>query len=282
MSDDARIRRPTSLGDRLIDLVLIIFCLLMILPLILLVANAFKTPQEMLVWPPTILPTTPTLDNFRAVIGDTPLLRWIGNSLAFALLSTIAILATSAIGGYVLGKFRYRSTGIIFAIFLATAIIPFEVYMIPLYFQAKSLGILNTTWGLVLGYLVMAFGIFLIRQNVIHTVPDELLEAARMDGASEMLIFFRIVLPLLRGALGALAVLAFFQAWTAFAWPIIVATTRESYTIEVGLALFQTGFTVDLGRLSAAAALVLIPSVILFSILRKNFVQGIAATGIKE
>lgn len=282
MSDDARIRRPTSLGDRLIDLVLIIFCLLMILPLILLVANAFKTPQEMLVWPPTILPTTPTLDNFRTVIGDTPLLRWIGNSLAFALLSTIAILATSAIGGYVLGKFRYRSTGIIFAIFLATAIIPFEVYMIPLYFQAKSLGILNTTWGLVLGYLVMAFGIFLIRQNVIHTVPDELLEAARMDGASEMLIFVRIVLPLLRGALGALAVLAFFQAWTAFAWPIIVATTRESYTIEVGLALFQTGFTVDLGRLSAAAALVLIPSVILFSILRKNFVQGIAATGIKE
>jgi multiple sugar transport system permease protein len=154
--------------------------------------------------------------------------------------------------------------------------------MIPLYFQAKALGILNSTWGLLLGYLVMSFGIFLIRQNVIHSIPDELLEAARIDGAGEFWIFLRIVLPLLRGALGALGVLAFFQAWTAFAWPLIVATTRDSYTIEVGLALFQTGFTVDLGRLSAASALVLIPSITLFVLLRRNFVQGVASTGLKE
>jgi len=272
-------RKPV---DWLIDAVLLIFCALMILPLVFLVSNAFKTPQEMLAWPPTVVPGDPTLDNFSAVIGDTPLLRWIGNSLLFALLSTVSIVATSAIAGYVLGKFRSRTTNIIFAVILATAIVPFEVYMIPLYFQAKSLGILNSVWGLLLGYLVMSFGIFLIRQNVIHSIPDELLEAARMDGAGEFLIFFRIVLPLLRGALGALAVLAFFQAWTAFAWPIIVATTRESYTIEVGLALFQTGFTVDLGRLSAASALVLVPSIVLFALLRKNFVQGIASTGLKE
>jgi multiple sugar transport system permease protein len=117
---------------------------------------------------------------------------------------------------------------------------------------------------------------------VIHSIPDELLEAARIDGAGEFWIFLRIVLPLLRGALGALGVLAFFQAWTAFAWPLIVATTRDSYTIEVGLALFQTGFTVDLGRLSAASALVLIPSITLFVLLRRNFVQGVASTGLKE
>src|SRR5690606_23031395 len=119
-------------------------------------------------------------------------------------------------------------------------------------------------------------------QNVIHSIPDELIEAARIDGAGELWIFFFIVLPLLRSALGALAVLAFFQAWTAFAWPLIVATTRDSYTIEVGLALFQTGFTVDLGKLSAASAIVLIPSVTLFVMLRKNFVEGVAGTGLKE
>lgn len=198
------------------------------------------------------------------------------------MLSTIAIVATSAIAGYVFGKFRFRTMNILFALFLATAIVPFEVYMIPLYFQAKTLGILNSLWGLLLGYLVMSFGIFLVRQNVIHSIPDELLEAARIDGAGEFWIFFRIVLPLLRGALGALAVLAFFQAWTAFAWPMIVATTRSSYTIEVGLALFQTGFTVDLGRLSAASATVLIPSILLFVLLRRNFVQGVASTGLKE
>ena len=275
-----RLRR--ILVDRSIDAVLLTFSLLMLLPLVFLVSNGFKTPQEMLAWPPTIIPANPTIDNFSAVLTQTPLLRWIFNSILFAVMSTIAILATSAIAGYILAKFRYRSLNIIFALVLATAIVPFEVYMIPLYFQAQSLGILNSIWALLLGYLVMSFGIFLIRQNVIHSIPDELLEAARIDGAGELWIFFRIVLPLLRGALGALGVLAFFQAWTAFAWPMIVATNREAYTIEVGLALFQTGFTVDLGRLSAASALVLIPSITLFVILRRNFVQGVASTGLKE
>ncbi|MBP1842395.1 MULTISPECIES: carbohydrate ABC transporter permease [Rhizobium/Agrobacterium group] len=282
LAEGRRLRRRKRLTNLAIDAFLIVVSLLMLLPLVFLVANAFKTPAEMLAWPPTIIPRDPTLENFSAVLGETPLLRWIGNSLAFAILSTLAIVATSAIAGYIFGKFRFGTLNVIFALFLATAIVPFEVYMIPLYFQAKSLGILNSVWGLLLGYLVMSFGIFLIRQNVIHSIPDELLEAARIDGAGEFWIFLHIVLPLLRGALGALAVLAFFQAWTAFAWPMIVATTRTSYTIEVGLALFQTGFTVDLGRLSAASATVLIPSILLFVILRRNFVQGVASTGLKE
>ncbi len=282
MAEGGRLRRKKKLTNLAIDIFLLSVSVLMLLPLVFLVANAFKTPAEMLAWPPTIVPGEPTLDNFKAVLSETPLLRWIGNSIAFAVMSTIAIVATSAIAGYVFGKFRFATMNVLFALFLATAIVPFEVYMIPLYFQAKSLGILNSVWGLLLGYLVMSFGIFLIRQNVIHSIPDELLEAARIDGAGEFWIFFRIVLPLLRGALGALAVLAFFQAWTAFAWPMIVTTTRSSYTIEVGLALFQTGFTVDLGRLSAASATVLIPSILLFVILRRNFVQGVASTGLKE
>ena len=270
------------LVDLAIDAFLVVFGIAMVLPLLMLVANAFKTPQELVSWPPTFIPNNPTLDNVTAVLNDTPLLVWMFNSFAFAALSTVAILVTSAIAGYILGKFRYRSLNVIFLIILATAIVPFEVYMIPLYFQVQSLGLLNSLWGLLIGYLVMSFGIFLIRQNVIHSVPDELLEAARIDGAGELWIFFFIVVPLLRSALGALAVLAFFQAWTAFAWPLIVATTRESYTIEVGLALFQTGFTVDLGKLSAASAIVLIPSVTLFVMLRKNFVEGVAGTGLKE
>ncbi|CDN46730.1 carbohydrate ABC transporter permease [Neorhizobium galegae] len=282
LSEGLRLRRKKRMTNFAIDVFLIIVSILMLLPLVFLVANAFKTPAEMLSWPPTIIPRDPTIANFSAVLGETPLLRWIANSIAFAVMSTIAIVATSAIAGYIFGKFRFRTMNILFALFLATAIVPFEVYMIPLYFQAKSLGILNSVWGLLLGYLVMSFGIFLIRQNVIHSIPDELLEAARIDGAGEFWIFLHIVLPLLRGALGALAVLAFFQAWTAFAWPMIVTTTRTSYTIEVGLALFQTGFTVDLGRLSAASATVLIPSILLFVILRRNFVQGVASTGLKE
>jgi multiple sugar transport system permease protein len=278
LASGARLRRKRRLVNLGIDAALMVFGLLMILPLVLLVANAFKTPEELLSWPPSIIPANPTLDNITAVLGDTPLLRWVFNSFAFALLSAIAILCTSSVAGYILAKFPSRTMSLVFAVMLATAIVPFEVYMIPLYFTAQSLGILNSLWGLLLGYVVMSFGIFLIRQNVAHSIPDELLEAARIDGAGEIWIFVRIVLPLLRGALGALFVLAFFQAWTAFAWPLIVATTSSSYTIEVGLALFQTGFTVDLGRLSAASAIVLVPSVAL----RRNFVEGVASTGLKE
>ena len=272
-------RRVTNLA---IDIFLFGFGLLMLLPLVFLVGNAFKTPEELLQWPPTVIPDEPTLDNVRSVLGDTPLLRWIGNSLIFASLSAVSIVATSALAGYIFGKFRFFTIQALFALVLATAIVPFEVYMIPLYFTVQSLGLLNSIWGVLFGYLVMSFGIFLVRQNVIASIPDELIEAARIDGASESWIFLRVVLPLLRGPLGALAVLAFFQAWTAFTWPLIVATSRDSYTIEVGLALFQTGFTIDTGRLSAAAALVLIPSVTLFVLLRRNFVQGVASSGLKE
>ncbi len=275
-------RNQRKAMDFSIDIGLLLFGLLMLAPLLMLVANAFKTPAEMVAWPPTFIPNDPTLDNFRSVLGETPLLLWIWNSLSFAILSTIAIVLTSSIAGYIIAKFPFWSINVVFALFLATAIVPFEVYMIPLYFQVKDLGLLNTTQGLLIGYLVMSFGIFLIRQNVLASIPDELIEAARIDGAGELWIYWHIVLPLLRGPMAALAVLAFFQAWTTFAWPMIVATRRSSYTIEVGLALFSTGYTVDLGRLSAASACVLIPSVLAFVILRRNFVQGVASTGMKE
>ena len=278
MSARARVRRTNFM----LDILLFVICILLLTPLILLIANGFKTPQEMLVWPPTLFPKDPTLQNFHKVFTETPLLQWMFNSFAFAILSTIAIVSTSALAGYIIGKFPFRSINIIFVLFLATAIIPFEVYMIPLYFQVKALGLLNSIGGLLVGYLVMSFGIFLIRQNVIASIPDELLEAARIDGAGELWIFWYVVLPLLRGPLAALAVLAFFQAWTAFAWPIIVTTRKASFTIEVGLANFQSAYTIDLSLLSAASAAVMVPSVLAFALLRRNFVEGIAASGMKD
>ena len=278
MSAKARVRRTNFM----LDIALFIICILLLTPLILLIANGFKTPQEMLVWPPTLFPKDPTLQNFQKVFTETPLLRWMFNSFAFAILSTVAIVSTSALAGYIIGKFPFRSVNVIFVLFLATAIIPFEVYMIPLYFQVKALGFLNSIGGLLVGYLVMSFGIFLIRQNVIASIPDELLEAARIDGGGELWIFWHVVLPLLRGPLAALAVLAFFQAWTAFAWPIVVSTRKTSFTIEVGLANFQSAYTIDLSLLSAASAAVMVPSVIAFVLLRRNFVEGIAASGMKE
>ena len=272
----------TMRNNFFLDILLFFICVILLLPLALLIANGFKTPEEMLVWPPSIFPTNPTFDNFQKVFTETPLFRWIFNSLLFSILSMIAIVITSTLAGYIIAKFQFRIINAIFVLFLATAIIPFEVYMIPLYFQVKALGALNSIGGLLIGYLVMSFGIFLIRQNVIASVPDELLEAARIDGASEFWIFWHIVVPLLKGPIAALAVLAFFQAWTTFAWPIIVLTRKASFTVEVGLANFQSTYTIDLALLSAASTAVMVPSVLVFVLLRRSFVEGIAGSGIKE
>ena len=272
----------TKRNNFFLDILLFFICVILLLPLALLIANGFKTPEEMLVWPPSIFPTNPTFDNFQKVFTETPLFRWIFNSLLFSILSMIAIVITSTLAGYIIAKFQFRIINAIFVLFLATAIIPFEVYMIPLYFQVKALGALNSIGGLLIGYLVMSFGIFLIRQNVIASVPDELLEAARIDGASEFWIFWHIVVPLLKGPIAALAVLAFFQAWTTFAWPIIVLTRKASFTVEVGLANFQSTYTIDLALLSAASTAVMVPSVLVFVLLRRSFVEGIAGSGIKE
>lgn len=280
MSISSKIK--TKRTNLLLDIILFSVCVILLLPLVLLIANGFKTPEEILRWPPTIFPTDPTLDNFRKVFTETPLLRWIFNSLSFSILSMIAIVITSTLAGYIIAKFPFRTVNVIFALFLTTAIIPFEVYMIPLYFQVKALGALNSIGGLLIGYLVMSFGIFLIRQNVIAAIPDELLEAARIDGANEFWIFWHIVVPLLKGPIAALAVLAFFQAWTTFAWPIIVLTRKTAFTVEVGLANFQSTYTIDLALLSAASAAVMVPSVFVFVLLRRSFVDGIAASGIKE
>lgn len=281
-SEDIGLSRPATFGDRALDAGLTIFSVAMLLPLVFLVSNAFKTPAEIIAWPPTLIPSQPTLDNFRAALSETPLLRWIFNSIVFSLASTAAILTTSAIAGYVLAKFRFPGIGAIFALILATAIVPFEVYMIPLYLGVQQLGMINTMGGLLVAYLVMSFGIFLIRQYAHNSIPDELIEAARVDGAGEWWIFARVALPLMRGPLGALGVLAFFQAWTAFAWPMVIVPQTDARTLEVGLALFQTGFTIELGKLSAAASLALGPSVLFFALMRRNFVRGVAASGMKE
>ncbi|MGC8870090.1 MAG: carbohydrate ABC transporter permease [Brevinematia bacterium] len=266
----------------IVHFILILGAIFIILPFCWVTTNSFKKPSELIAYPPSFLPKEPTLSNFTTIFRETPFITWLFNSIEFAILSTIAILITSALSGYILAKFKFPGRGIIFLTILATAIAPFEVYMISLYLIASKLCILNSMGGILLGYLVMSFGIFLIRQNVLASIPDELIEAARVDGASEWWIFFRVIVPLLRGPMGALAILAFLQAWTAFVWPLLVASSKNMYTLEVGLALFQTGFTVDYGKVSAGAFIAILIPTIFFLLMRRAFFESIALTGLRE
>lgn len=153
--------------------------------------------------------------------------------------------------------------------------------MLPLYLSARNLGLINTLPGIIAPFLIMSFGIFFIRQNVIASIPDDLIEAGRIDGASEFWIFSRVIMPLLTGPLSALGIFAFMQAWNQFVWPSLITNSKNLYTAEVGLALFQTGFTVNFGAVSAGSVVSVAPILIVFFLLRKQIIEGVALSGLK-
>lgn len=255
--------------------------LIMVMPFIWMVSTAFKPKSEVLSKTPNFIPAHPTLSNFTGVFHAAPFGRYFINSMIMSVTSTVVIVLTSAIAGYVLAKFTFPGRTALFAVILATAVVPFEIYMIPLYLSMNKLKLINTMQGMVIPYLIMSFGIFFIRQNVIASIPDELMMAARIDGASEFRIFTRIILPLLGSACSALSIFAFMQAWTAFIWPLLVANTKDLYTMELGLAQFQSGFAIDFGLTAAGSVISLVPVIVVFLLLRRRIITGVALTGIK-
>jgi multiple sugar transport system permease protein len=196
------------------------------------------------------------------------------------MISTVFILLTSTVAGYVFAKFSFPGNNVLFILVLATAIVPFEIYMVPLFLQVNALKLVNTQIGLVLPFLVLSYGIFFMRQNTMTSVPDELLDAARIDGMSETGIMLRFVPRLLAPAISALAILAFIQAWTAFIWPLLILNKPVLFPMELGLSQFANT-RVDFGLTSAGAVIAMLPTLIAFLFLRRRIVEGITLTGLR-
>lgn len=261
--------------------VLLLGCVVMVLPFVWMLSTSLKPPSEVLSWPPRLVPKTWTFVNYEVVFKTAPFVRFFINSVLVASVSTIVIIFTSTLAGYVFGKFDFPLKGFLFMLILATAMVPFETYMIPLYMRMVQFHWVNKFIGLVAPYLVMSYGIFFMRQNVHSTIPDELLDASRIDGVSEFGIYWRIVFPLLSGSANALAIFAFMQSWAAFIWPLIITSSRDLWTMELGLGMFQYRFSVDLGPINAGSMLSIIPVLVVFLALRKHIVRGITLTGMK-
>jgi len=253
----------------------------MVLPFVWMLSTSLKPPNEVLSWPPEFIPRHFTLENFATVFQTAPFVQFFFNSVAMAATATVSVLFLSALAGYVFGKFRFPGKNFLFILILATAMVPFETYMIPLYLSMVGLKWVNTFQGLVAPYLIMSYGIFFMRQNVLASIPDEILDASRIDGAGEFRIFFAIILPMLRGAAGALAIFAFMQTWAAFIWPLIITSDRGLWTMELGLGMFQYRFTVDLGPINAGSMLSILPVLTVFLLMRRHIVRGITLTGLK-
>lgn len=264
-----------------LHIVLIFGAGLMLLPFIWMFATSFKPPTEIVAWPPTFVPNKPTLENYGKVFELMPFARYFFNSVVITLISMVTICLTSSLAGYIFGIFRFPGRNILFIIILATAIVPFETYMIPLYLIMKDFKAIDTYQGLMAPYFIMSFGIFFMRQNYIAFLPEELLDAARIDGAGEWKIYWRIVIPLSSAALAALAIYAFISVWAAFIWPLLITTSSDMKTVELALAGFQTAYTVEYGPLMAGSVISLLPILLIFIVLRRQIIESVAMTGMK-
>jgi multiple sugar transport system permease protein len=278
------VRRATLRSD-LGRLALIVLLLLggiaMVFPLFWLVSTSLRPAPELLYVPPRLLPEQWTLENYVELFASAPMLTYLWNSLVFAIVSSVFILLTSAIAGYIFAKFQFPGNNALFMLVVATAIVPFEVYMVPLFTQMNALRLVNQPLGMFLPFLVMSYGIFFMRQNTITSVPDELLDAARIDGMGELGIMLKMVPRLLAPAMSALAILAFIQAWTAFIWPLLILNDPQLFPMELGLSQFANKLSVDFGVTSAGAVFAMLPTLAAFLILRRRIVEGITLTGLK-
>ena len=269
------------LGIALAHVILMAGAVLMVLPMLWMLATSFKPPAEIAVWPPQWLPAAPTWDNFVGIFKTAPFARFFLNSVGTSVVATISVCLTSLVAGAVFAKYVFPGRRLLFQLIIATAIVPFESYLIPLFLQLNDIGWINTYQGLVLPYLFMAFGIFLMRQHVQSAIPTEYLEAARVDGASEWWILRRVIAPLSGNAMAAVGIFAFIQAWGAFIWPLLVANDQKLFNMELGLTAFQFRFSSDYGKLMAGSVVSVLPMLIIFLLLRRRIIENMALTGLK-
>ena len=264
-----------------IQVVLVALGLVMVFPLFWLISTSLRPAPELLETPPQLLPQHWTLDNYANAFAAAPFGTWLLNSLIFATISTLFILLTSLVAGYILAKFKFPGNNFLFILILATAIVPFEIYMLPVFLEVQALSLINTMPGLILPYVILSYGIFFMRQNVIASVPDELLDAARIDGLSETGIMIRLVSRLLTPAISALAIFAYLQSWTAFIWPLLVLNDQNLFPVQLGLAQFNSSVSVNYAVLSAGAVVAMAPTVIAFLVLRRRIIEGVTLTGFR-
>jgi len=276
-------RRASAAARRLFVYFLLTLGLsLTLLPFLMMILSSFKTNLEVLRVPPTFFPERFTLENYRTILNDPrlPLLRFYGNSAFVAVFNVTSTVFTSALIGYMFAKHEFRGKRLLFGWFLALMMIPSQITMIPSFLILSRLGLINSLWGLVIFSAVDAFGIFLMRQFC-ESLPNELLDAARIDGASEWQIFVRIVLPQLKPALATLGILSFMGSWNAYLWPMIVLQRVDVRTLPVILTWYNSAHTGQGALVMAATVLIMVPILLVFVNFQRWIVRGFTMTGFR-
>ena len=250
----------------------------MIFPFIWMVISSLKMPQD--IYSLSLIPPDPTLANYREVIDKTDYVRWFLNSLLIASITTASVAFFDSLAGYTLAKFRFPGQTVIFILILSTLMVPTEMLVIPWYMMSIEFHWTDSYWGVMFPGVISAFGVFLMRQ-FFSGVPNDLIDAARLDGFSEFRIFWKIAIPLVKPAVAALCIFTFLGNWNAYIWPLIVTRSEEMRTLPVGIAFFSSEAQSSFHLIMAAASLATIPVLIIFVIFQRQIIKGIVLTGLK-
>jgi len=272
---------PDWRGQFAIAVILLVGASIMLLPFFWMIATSLSRKANVsMPRVPTLWPPDPSFFNYWIAAANLPIVRLYFNSLFVVGTTTIGYLLFSSIAGYAFAKGRFPGKTFLFVVFLATLFIPFETRMIPLYLFVRDLHLNNTYWALILPFLAGGFGTFLMRQTI-STIPDELIDAARLDGASEFRIFWSIVLPLCKPTLATLAIINVIWRWNDVLWPLLVTSSRDLYTVTQGLALAGKSSGVHVGVALATAVMAILPVIVAYLILQRYVIRSVASSGIK-
>ncbi|MBZ8181802.1 carbohydrate ABC transporter permease [Oscillatoria salina] len=253
----------------------------MLFPLLWLIGTSLKSPTEnIFAFPPQLIPTQPTLENFKIVWQTYPFGRYLFNSIFVAILTVTFNLLFCSLAAYPLARLKFRGREITFALIVSTIMIPFQIVMIPLYIITVQLGLRNTYLGVIFPSLASAFGIFLLRQ-AFQGVPKELEEAARIDGCSELGLWWHVMIPAIRPALVTLAIFVFIGSWSDFLWPLIVLDRPEYYTLPLGVATLTGTFSLDWRLIAAGSVISIAPVLLLFIFVQRYIIPTDTGSGVK-
>lgn len=274
-------KKRKMIKSSIIFLILCILTSVMLIPFLWMLSASLKTDAEVFSIPFKWLPETPMFQNYIEIWERIPFVQQLGNTFKLSFIITIIQLFTSSFAAYAFAKIKFRGREALFFLYVATIAVPWQGYMIPQFMMMRDLGLVNTHLSLILLRSFNAFGVFLMRQFFMG-IPDELCEAARIDGLSEYGIYYRIILPLSKPVIATLSIFTFVSIWNDFMGPFIYLNDNSLKTIQLGLRMFATEYTADYSLIMAASIISLIPITILFLCLQKFFIEGLIAGSVKE
>jgi multiple sugar transport system permease protein len=257
------------------------FAVLSLFPLYWLFTSSLKNSSDVVKMPPDWFPKTITLSNYVEVFNSQPALRWTYNSLVVSLVSTVALIVVSCLAAYAFSKLKFKGRNFLFIIFISSLMVPKEVVIVPLFRIIQDLGMVNTLNGMIWPNVATAFGVFLLK-GFFDSIPDSLRESAKMDGASELTVLYRIMLPIVKPGIGALFILNFVQVWNDYLWQLVVGQQNEVKTLMVGVATLMQDLNPNFAYKMAGATVAAIPMLIIFLLFQNYFTRGLSMGAVKE